>query len=890
MKKKQKKSNAFIKFLRILLIIFLVLILLFAALFTFSDLDKKDPLSVIPQDYSLYLHTDSVWDSVIPLLDLQAADIFLSSPNLADFRGLFMNFRSSNLRSSKILGLLASRPVSATLYTSNENSAQNENEEITKKQDFVAIADLGFLSAATRALPVYKKLLPKQVVCAENHYEYKLKKATLYIKPIKNLVVIASSLNYLNLATENDNSVNFSAEQRSNLLRKNEKSIRLLANTQKIAETFTEGNELLSKVTSVLTKNELSEVSFEIADGSIQFQAKLPFELTEESKNTFGPLLNKKSSMPILLARLGDSVQYYTTINAGSFEQLKTSLFPLLPANKKPDELWKKANSMCKMLFSSSLEDILFSWTGQEFAALGIRGHNDPIFAIQIKDEIQRQHIFEKIFSSILIKNDDSLILNGIRLPQLLLPGFINSVLSLFNINIPFPYYVEHDGFIYFSENPECLCKLINSMQNGSKLSNTQNWKDVSSEQKTESTISLFYDLEHSMPFFLRGQSTLSQILKLYSIGRCDIRIEDSAFELQLQAIARSSGDLSSIPGFPISLDKNIKTDYTLLAQSESTTNTIFWLENSTTIKALDVSSTKVFSFTMPEACSIKEAPKKLSNNGVLWAVTKNGVIYLFDSKLNPIKKFPLLSGEKNTEIITVTTNNLIIPLKNGNILFVDEDANISTVELSVMGNIKSAPKALENNVALYYKGFIGEIFFIENGICTNADTPELVDGIAFGSPAMLKINDDIFTAFITQNGTLYLWKNGVPVLNKVVKLNNIFNVNVVASNNCFYALGSDATLYKIQLDGSYLAVKIPNRTAKSGHISVCKNFRNNSCGIFVCPDSNTLYGFTESLELISGFPLVGYGIPVFADANGDKNLDCITFSIDNKINAWNLR
>ena len=127
-------------------------------------------------------------------------------------------------------------------------------------------------------------------------------------------------------------------------------------------------------------------------------------------------------------------------------------------------------------------------------------------------------------------------------------------------------------------------------------------------------------------------------------------------------------------------------------------------------------------------------------------------------------------------------------------------------------------------------------------------------------------------------------------VLNKVVKLNNIFNVNVVASNNCFYALGSDATLYKIQLDGSYLAVKIPNRTAKSGYISVCKNFRNNSCGIFVCPDSNTLYGFTESLELISGFPLVGYGIPVFADANGDKNLDCITFSIDNKINAWNLR
>ena len=60
--------------------------------------------------------------------------------------------------------------------------------------------------------------------------------------------------------------------------------------------------------------------------------------------------------------------------------------------------------------------------------------------------------------------------------------------------------------------------------------------------------------------------------------------------------------------------------------------------------------------------------------------------------------------------------------------------------------------------------------------------------------------------------------------------------------------------------------------------------------GIFICPDANTLYGFTENLELISGFPLVGYGIPAFADINGDKNLDCITITIDKKLNAWNLR
>ena len=87
----------------------------------------------------------------------------------------------------------------------------------------------------------------------------------------------------------------------------------------------------------------------------------------------------------------------------------------------------------------------------------------------------------------------------------------------------------------------------------------------------------------------------------------------------------------------------------------------------------------------MPESSVIQAAPKKLQNNGALWAVSKNGVIYLFDSKLNPIKNFPLLCEEKITGIITATENNLLVPLESGTILVVDQNANISTIELEPM-------------------------------------------------------------------------------------------------------------------------------------------------------------------------------------------------------------
>ena len=879
MKKDSKKKNPITFIIKCLLFCILSIFLFLAGLFAFSALDRKDSVSVIPKDYSIYLHTDSAWDSLVPLLDLQAADILLSSEPLVQFRGLFMNLRSSNLRSSKLLDFLASRPVTAMFYSEEEFSAK-----------FVAVANLGFLSAITRSLPLFEFALPKQIIAVNNHYEYKLKDSTIYIKPVKNLLVVSNSLDYLKAATEVDNSKFYSEEEKEFLLKKNDKSIRLIADSYNLANNFTAENEILKPITSVLAKNQLSEVSFEITDETIKLKAELPFEASINSESAFYSLIKKESSLPTILTRLGDVVQYYTTINAGTFEELKEALFPLIPANKNADALWKKANSMCNVLFSSSIEDLIFSWTGKEFAALGIRGHNDPVFAIQVKDEVQRELMFEQIFSSILIKNNDSLILNGVRLPQLILPGFLNSVLSLFNINIPFPYYVEYDGFIYFSESPECLCELINSMKGENKLSKTDNWKEVSSEQKAESTLSLFYDLEQSMPFFLRGKSVFSEVLKLYSIGRCDIRINNCNLEFQLQAIARRAGDLRSIPGFPINLDETAKLEYILSTSNEKSPELVFWLENSKTIKALNVSSTQVFSFEMPEECCIKAAPQELANNGVLWAVTKNGAIYLFNNKLIPLKRFPILSGEKSVGLITATDSKLVMPLENGNILFVDSEGYIFTEEIEPMGKLRAVPVALENNFALYYKGFIGEILFFEDGVCKNPDSAELIDGIAFGAPATLKSNGNVYTAFITQNGMLYIWENGVQVSNKIIKLQNTFNSNVVASNSNFYALGVDSTVYKISIDGSFMSVKIPDCTAKNGYICVAKNFRKDNCGVFVCPDSNVLYGFTEGLELISGFPLVGYGIPAFADVNGDKSLDCITLSIDNKLNAWNLR
>ena len=60
--------------------------------------------------------------------------------------------------------------------------------------------------------------------------------------------------------------------------------------------------------------------------------------------------------------------------------------------------------------------------------------------------------------------------------------------------------------------------------------------------------------------------------------------------------------------------------------------------------------------------------------------------------------------------------------------------------------------------------------------------------------------------------------------------------------------------------------------------------------GVYVCADANMIYGFNDNLELLNGYPLTGWGYPVFADVNGDKVDDFISLTLDNKISVWNLR
>lgn len=862
--------------------IVLALILLLIAWIGFSTFNKKSTLSVLPAGGGLYIHTDSVWKALNPLMDLQAADIMLAEPAFMQFRGSFMELRSSAIRQSKLVAALASRTIDIVVYP----DADAKKDALP---DIVAAVDLSYLSAFTRPASLYARFLntPGLAYTAESgvqYFSYNTGTETVYFKPIKNLLVVATNLQRFLQAVGTDNGADYSLEEKMALSEKSKQPVRLLADARKLV-ALAPASPAVDKLLPLLKENTLTSFSFGITDSDIGITARVP--LVE--KSDLSALIDRSSTMPALLSRFSDIVQYYTILNAGTLQELKESLLPYVPPEKNAELAWARADSMCKKLFSLHLDDILFSWTGTEFAAFGIEGQNIPVFAVQITNEAKRAEVFDQILSSFLIKDDTSLILDGVRLPRITVPGFISDLLAVFNISLPAPYYLIHDGYIYFSTAPEALSSVYSSMQSGRKLSRHANWKAVSADQKAESAVSLYYNLERSMPFFLRGNSVFTKVLQLYTIGRADMRMNNAVMTLQLHAAARRAGDLRTVPGFPVALDGPVSPE--LLLEGGKKRTMLFWLENGKTVHTFDIAdSAGAHTMTFPDTVSLAVAPKPVQKTGVLWAATKDGGVYLLERDLKPLPGFPVLLDERVSAPVAASGESLFVPLANGSVCRVDASGKIAVVELPVTGSLRAAPAVLGSVAAVYDKSFLGKIFVIDNDRCINAENPYSVPGIAFGSPALLKQGKVLYVAFVTQAGQLFVWADGELKEGFPLQLEGVFYTNVVASGNYFYALSEDAHLHRIGLDGSVLTVAVPHATAKNAYMTAADPNENGVHNIYVCPDGNTLYGFTSSLELISGFPVTGWGVPAFADVNGDRNADCFVLTLDNTLTAWNLR
>ena len=884
----KKKTPASLRVLIVFLSAVGVLALCAVFWFLFTLFDRVSPLSRIRGDYGALVKTENLKNALEPLLDLQSVDTVLNEPALSSYRSAYLSLKQSSLRH---MSVLASRKASVALYPERSGGG------------FVAVIDAGKFACITRLFsrgypPFVKfgeiRFFKNRTGLPANSYVYAVPgvetvgNSNIYAKIYKNLIVLSSKEILLNSSFSKDWSSDYSASRRNLIEETCGKTFKIVTETKPFVASVL-GNRLPPSIANLAAVDIETVLEVAVGNDRIEVEAVVPFDKNEVASSALATLLSRKSTMPEILTKLTKDVQSYSLVSAGTLSELKDASFSFAKDSfyakgLSLDELWKQCEHYAQSVFGKRIEEFLFSWTGTEFAVVGMKDSVSPVFAVQVADEQKRAAVFDGVLRSLITQNDSNLIVGGSRLHRLEMPSVVVDLCKFFDIALSRPYYLVNEGYIYFSDSPQNLSVLYNEYKSNDMLAKSSVWQTVSPRLGQTATASLFYNLKRDVPFFLQGSGFVTRFLSCCNVGRCDFHIGEGALNVSFCAAAVDVAGNNLVSGFPVSLDGN--GDNNLQAECPDIYGNcpaVFWTEDSKTVKSLELSSLQQQRLMLQEHCEIAAAEKKCAAGGVLWVVTPRGTVYLVDRKLSVLPGFPVMTSSRPSAKGAGVGTNLVVPLENGSVAIVGDNG---TVQNKAAGTVfASQPSVNADTIAFYAEASDG-IYLMKNGNFVNKSKPLAVSGPVAGTPCLVQEKEILSVACITNTGLFHLFTiaDGEEPSLSTVQLDGAFSVGAVYDSGWFFALSDDGRLFRIGLDSSCMAVSVPDVTkVRSG----CLSAKNGT--VYVSAGDNCLHAFSVDLKLFAGFPLNGNGVPVFADADGDSVEDCILLSWDKKLYAWKM-
>ena len=517
---KNHKRKKLPRFLVILIILLCILIALPLVLGGLSFIGRVHTSSFTPDGFVAYATIPNPATTTSHIMDHRGVDSLLADPVMSAIAPVVTGFRENRLLDNPLLRLVLNNSLQAVIY---ENS------------QYLLCYDMGLLSTIAKAAPMFLSRMDipdLYYVTAGNSSRFELRKddETEAYAGIHHNYIIVSNNRALFESIQNGSSGSFEEADRNekNTLLK-DYDAKVLINTRILLSGISPEDPEILTLLETLELPRMAEAVIAVETNKVDIQLSVPISSRAQGLQQ---ILSKQSTAPSIHEYLPLTTQYATTVSAGSMEELinlaRTVQGPSL------DDTLKTAQSSSRFLLGLTLEELLYSWTGTEFAAFGLEGRPNPVFAVQISDEQQRRQVFGKLTSSFALTQDDSVVLDGVRIPNIRVPSFLLSLLKIWNISVPAQFYLVENNFLYFSQSPENLLDTVRSIRNNTNLIRQDVWKQLSSGADDRASVSLFYSLDRSVPFFLRGNNDIQRILKLYGRGLARIQFREDTSIISL--------------------------------------------------------------------------------------------------------------------------------------------------------------------------------------------------------------------------------------------------------------------------------------------------------------------------------------------------------------------
>jgi len=863
-----------------------------------SFIGKITPDSVIPDSFDLFASVPDPARLASRVLEHENLNEILALAELAPLVSDLNQLKETGLAENKFIRFAARGRLDAAFF-------QDER--------LLAAWDAGILSPLIKFLPLLAGRLTIPGLYYVNagrnsRFEYRLKDGSVfYIGPYKNLLVISNNSSLYESVISGSSRDGDIFGSSAKKLYNNDYDIAFLLSPKALANILGNSDQQLKSTLNLLRFPGPVEAALSILPNELRLRLITPLESGTQALQT---LIERNSQSAPLVAMVPDNTQYMTLLSAGSLKELLGAVSAIsanAPSGPNWDSTLRMADNGARMAVGMNIEELLYSWSGSQFAVYGLEGRPSPVIAIEIKDEKKRKEVFDKAFRSIFLNENIRLTLDGSRIPQIETPYFLASLLALMDINIPSPYYIVYSNYLFISESAETLLEAINAVRRNDVLPKQELWRALSEDNSGPSSFTLYYSLERSLPFFLKGQGAVTSILKSYRHGLARLRFENKVLNVSLFTISGTGHGLVSVSGYPLNLPQlsaNERTGKLLYAVSSGKETRLILSRGNAVLAVNPIEgSVKEFTLNGPPGLGVFVVPAEAGNygEGVAWVANSQGSVSLVNKDMESLKGFPVSTGIKLSADPASYRGKLFLPSEDGSVHTVDSKASVSRWGNNFYSPLRSPPSFIDfknkTYAAVYPKSFFGEIYLLDASGVPLKSWPVPVSGIAFGSPELFIAQypdrtPRLFTAFVTQAGELSMYTEDAEALPGFpLELEGVFYLQPVFDGENLWVIESAGTLYRVSLDGEIVSRKIPRLSVKEdGYITTAEISKDKKTGVFFSGDGNALHGYFGNFSSIEGFPLPVWGKPVFGDLNADGKIEAAGIGMDNKLYMWQFR
>ena len=893
------------RLLKIILIPACILVVIALVWIAFSMIGRINAASAVSGSVSLRIsipHPLRLMESVLThesLHDISSQPVF-NTPELLPVFSAIMMLQDTQIMRHSLLRIAARGNIEFAL--------------LPEGGGMVAAWDMGIFSPLLRILPAISRFvnIPNlyYVQSGKNsRFELRIDNITFFIGPHRNLLFITDNAKVfesrsLARPAETGSGYVFTAVKPSDF------DAALLLSNKFVGELLADQDPGIAAVLQSLEFDSMVEAGLLIQPRKLEFFLAAPVSSRQESLNY---LLGQRSHPPVMKEHIPADAQYATILSAGSLRTLYQAALVFMP---DLNETLRSADNASRFLLGLTLDDLLFSWTGNEFAVFGLEGRPHPVYAIQIADERRRTEVFNRAFRSIVLNEDIRLNLDGMRIPRIEIPDFLQNLLRRWDIFMPSPFYIIHRDLLLASESAEALLAALRAIQRNDVLPRTPAWLNIAGGKASgdsASAFSLYYSLDLSVPFFLRGNTVLSGFLSLYRQGLIRMSFNRGLVEISLALVPGSGSGVNLVPGYPIDIGgRPSNRIYGTALSSGSDNSRIFFTEGNTAY-SLDIADNTLHELSGQQGTHwVIPADGTGERNSVnAWVVTDRGRVILVDRNMEPARGFPVVTGHRLSSPPAAFDGRLYLCDENGRIHTIDENGVQRVWETSFIAAVRSPPSFLPVTVrrettvyaAVYPKSFIGEIWLLDadGKVFPNWPAPIAVSenedddfnfGIGFGSPLLFAHNNRLHVAFINQTGQLLVYdENAAPIPPFPLALNGVFYQQPVFDGEYLWIVSADGMLFRVNLNGDVLFHQIKNFSVmEEGYMTFFDADNDGVPDIFITGEGNALHGFTRHFRSLEDFPLPVWGRPFFIPAQGSRKAEVFGMGMDRKLYRWQFR